>query len=210
NMYKRNTRQLTCLSQRLAGDNPTRTFADNCEKTMPDWITLLRETTLPCTIVSSAPLITNAFKVVDRVISTRESTNLLRRLAYFQLMRLFRSLEAIIESEGKGLNYASSSSHTRIAMDIYIGAQEWPRQPSLRRKITEQRRQMGERIVAIKNLETSSKTLQRVATEVQQACPKQLVPICYHLTKMFESAARQRRPLDIKNISTRINKALMI
>ncbi|KAH8749207.1 hypothetical protein F5883DRAFT_435984, partial [Diaporthe sp. PMI_573] len=60
-----------------------RIFGDNCEKTMLDWIILLRETTLPCTMVSLAPLITTAFKVVDRIILRRESTNLLRRLAYF-------------------------------------------------------------------------------------------------------------------------------
>lgn len=120
---------------------------------MPDWVALLRETTLPSNIPSSDPLITAAFKAVDSIILGRQNTCLLRRLAYFQLMRLFGHLEAIIESERrKGVHYASGYGNMSIAIDIYICAQERPRQPNLRSKIVDQRRRIGRRIVVMSRL----------------------------------------------------------
>lgn len=148
--HNKNLRRLTYLTHRLAGHDPIRTFTDNCKKTMPDWIALLRKTTLPSTIASSDPLITAAFKTVDSIFLRQESPYLLRRLAYFQLMRLFEYLEAIIGSERKKrVHCASGYGNTSIAIDIYIGAQEWPRQPNLRSKIVEYRRRIGKRIIAM-------------------------------------------------------------
>jgi hypothetical protein len=149
-MHKKNLRQATYLTCRLGGHDLVSTFTDNCEKTVPDWIALLHETTLPRAIASSDSRFTAAFKAVDSVILRRQGTYLLRRLAYVQLMRLFGSLEAAIQSERrKGVHHASGYGNTSVAIDIYMNAQECQRGPNLRNKVVEQRRRMGKRVVAI-------------------------------------------------------------
>ncbi|KAL6406016.1 hypothetical protein AUP68_10574 [Ilyonectria robusta] len=66
---------------------------------MAEWNSLKSETALPNVTSSSDPRIIHAFKVVDNVICGRQSSALLRRLAYVQLMRLFTFLEDIIGFE---------------------------------------------------------------------------------------------------------------
>ncbi len=76
----RHLAQVTSLSKRLIGQNLIGTFANNYEKTIPDWIALLRETSLPNSITSEDPCIITAFKVVDTVICS-QGTALLQCLA---------------------------------------------------------------------------------------------------------------------------------
>lgn len=112
--------RVTFLSNRLIGHGPIGTFVGNCEKTLPDWITLLREATLPNGITSTDPRIITAFKAVDNVICG-QGTNTLRRLANVHLIRLFASLEAIIKTD-RDVGRIHRGPHHRddhVPMDIY-------------------------------------------------------------------------------------------
>ncbi|RSL64175.1 hypothetical protein CEP51_013191 [Fusarium floridanum] len=140
---KRKLARVTSLSHRLVGNEPLNSFAENCQKTIADWISLLSKTTLPSDIESSDLCIITAFKAVDSVICGNQGTYLLRRLAYIQLMRLFASLEAIIKSERdtgrifREPGYGNAS----IAIDIYMSAQESHLHPDdLRRELRERKR----------------------------------------------------------------------
>src|SRR4051812_43508417 len=92
---------------------------------MGEWIALLGKTTLPSDIASSDPRIIVAFQAVDSVICG-QGTYLLRRLAYVQLMRLFCSLEAVIQSEREygRLQRKPCYRDKTVAIDIYMSAQE--------------------------------------------------------------------------------------
>ncbi|KAG5802838.1 hypothetical protein H9Q74_011126 [Fusarium xylarioides] len=74
---KRNLARITFLYYRLIRYKLLDSFAHNCEKTIPDWILLLRKTTLPGSISSSHPGIITAFKAVDTVIYGKQGTYLL-------------------------------------------------------------------------------------------------------------------------------------
>ncbi|EEU33806.1 uncharacterized protein NECHADRAFT_89114 [Fusarium vanettenii 77-13-4] len=65
---KRKLARVTSLSHRLVGNEPLNSFAENCQKTIADWISLLSKTTLPSDIESSDPYIITAFKAMDSVI----------------------------------------------------------------------------------------------------------------------------------------------
>ncbi|KAI3333798.1 hypothetical protein F4824DRAFT_512943 [Ustulina deusta] len=124
-VYKRKLARVTSLSKRLIGYDPIGTFADNCEKTLPDWIGLLRKATLPNDITSEDPRIITAFKAVDNVICG-QGTDLLQRLANVQLMRLFGSLKDIIKSDRDNgrIHREPYYRDANVAMDIYLSAQE--------------------------------------------------------------------------------------
>ncbi|KAK4032878.1 hypothetical protein C8A01DRAFT_20124 [Parachaetomium inaequale] len=134
--------RVTTLAYRLVGHDSIHSFAENCEKTMGEWIALLGKTTLPSDIASSDPCIIVAFQAVDGVICGR-GTYLLRRLAYVQLMRLFISLTAIIKSERENGRLHRNPCHrdATVAMDIYMSAQERRSNTrDLRRELQERKR----------------------------------------------------------------------
>ncbi|KND86174.1 hypothetical protein TOPH_09198 [Tolypocladium ophioglossoides CBS 100239] len=140
---KRKLARVTSLSHRLIGHEPLNSFAENCQKTIADWILLLRKTTLPSDIESSDPCIITAFKAVDSIICGQQGTYLLRRLAYVQFMRLFTSLEAIIKSERETRRIFREPGYgnASIAIDIYMSAQESHLHPDkLRRELRERKR----------------------------------------------------------------------
>ncbi|KAK3364104.1 hypothetical protein B0T25DRAFT_445299, partial [Lasiosphaeria hispida] len=56
------------LCNRLIASDTIRNFADNCEKTLLDWVKLLRKITLPTNITSTDPYIIAAFKALDSII----------------------------------------------------------------------------------------------------------------------------------------------
>lgn len=117
--------RVTFLTKKLIGRDPIGTFADNYEKTMPDWMALLRETSLPSGITSEDPRIITAFRVVDSVICGR-GTALLQRLANVQLNRLFSVVKGIVKSERENWRIHREPYYrdAGIAMDIYMSAQE--------------------------------------------------------------------------------------
>ena len=148
---KRNTDKLqqkrlarvNTLCQKLAGYDTFNAFADNCASTVPDWHSLLCKTTLSPDIGRTDPSITAAFKAVDNIITGKEGTYLLRRLAYIRLMQIFVSLEIIIKRERDKAQverlpcYRASS----VAMDLYVSCQEdHSSQINLRDKLQERKR----------------------------------------------------------------------
>lgn len=87
---------------------------------------------------------------MDSIICGYQGTSLLRRLAYVQLMRLFKSVEAVVKSERqKGLHQFVGYGNTSVAIDIYISAQESSPGPKSRSEIVEQRGRIGNRAVAM-------------------------------------------------------------
>ncbi|EXL39880.1 hypothetical protein FOCG_17547 [Fusarium oxysporum f. sp. radicis-lycopersici 26381] len=140
---KENSAYIMSLSYRLVGPESLKAFAENCEKTIPDWYSLLKKTTLPDFADSSHPCIISAFKAVDSIICGKQGTYLLRRLAYIQLMRLFTSLEAMIKSERQAGSIPRKRGHSNanIALDIYLSAQHKTTCISdLRRELKERKR----------------------------------------------------------------------
>lgn len=125
NISTRKRIQVTSLAYKLVGDNPVDLFIKNCTKTLTEWMPLLCITTLPVGITSSDSRIITAFRAIDNIICGQE-TNLLQRLAYIQLAKLFISVEAIIKSDrDKGLICrAPFYRNASIAMEIYTAAQK--------------------------------------------------------------------------------------
>ena len=115
--------RVASFSRQLLGDDTIATFARNFKETLPDWIALLRKTTLPVDITSADPRIMVTFQTVDSIICG-QGTDLLRRLANFQLTRFFKSLEVIIKADrNNGRIHRVPYRDAKIAMDIYLGAQ---------------------------------------------------------------------------------------
>jgi hypothetical protein len=96
--HKRATR-LESLSSRLVRRDAIECFANNCEKIWEDWISLLRKTMLPPNVASLDTQAITAFRAVDSVISEKQSTCVLRWLAYIRLMALFDSLKLVVRAE---------------------------------------------------------------------------------------------------------------
>ncbi|KAL2259549.1 hypothetical protein VTK26DRAFT_6732 [Humicola hyalothermophila] len=135
-------KRVTNLARRLVGENAVNTFTQNCDKTLKQWMPLLAETTLPSDITSSDPCIIAAFQAVDAVICGQGS-DLLRRLAYIQLNRLFVSLEAIIKFDRENWRHPRKPCcrDATVAIDIYMAAQPGHLDTSdLRRKLKERKR----------------------------------------------------------------------
>ncbi|KAI1207646.1 uncharacterized protein F4807DRAFT_462452 [Annulohypoxylon truncatum] len=211
-VYKERLARVTPISKRLVGYDPIRTFAENCEKTLSDWVILLRKTTLPNGIVSEDPRIISAFKAVDSVICG-QGTNMLRRLANVQLMRLFRLLEDIIKSD-RDNGHVHREPYYRdanVAMDIYMSSQETQsNMKELRLKLKQGRKRFSKRWsdlaapsplfvliysdaaeAIVKDFKrVDNATLHMVATSILSICPSQLVSICAHLAEASEAAAR--------------------
>ncbi|EGU82789.1 hypothetical protein FOXB_06696 [Fusarium oxysporum f. sp. conglutinans Fo5176] len=213
NLHEIRKKQSACvisLSHRLIGLNPLGSFAENCEKTIPDWITLLGKTMLPTFINSSHPCIIAAFKAVDSIICGDEGTHLLRRLAYIELMRLFASLEAIIkyERETGRISREPGYGNASLALDIYMSAQEsHPHPNDLRRELREQAAEP-----VVKDFKRfDSATLKLVAARVLEECPKELVQISIQLAERVESAVRSDLLFDMRQVTAaRIRQSLKL
>ncbi|KAK4243201.1 hypothetical protein C7999DRAFT_18418 [Corynascus novoguineensis] len=207
-----NLARVTSLIYRLLGHNPIESFAINCEKTLANWISLLRETTPPHNVSSSDPRWAGAFKVLDSIITGRQGEYLLRRLAYVQLTRLFASLEAVIKSDRDNgrIHREPYYTNAHIAMDIYMSAQERDSNTGeLRRKLRQGRRRFSRRwsdlailaplfvliysdaaeVIINDFKKTDGAALKLVATRILETCPDQLMVICTHLTEAAETAA---------------------
>ena len=142
-LRKRKLLRVTKTFHKLMGHDLINTFANNCEKSMEEWILLLKKTTLPSNITSSDTAIATAFRAVDSVICERQGTYLLRRLAYIQLMRLFASLKDIIQSDRENglIRLEPSERVASIAMKIYLSTQEkYSNTGNLRNELKERKR----------------------------------------------------------------------
>ncbi|KAM7189001.1 hypothetical protein V8F33_010335, partial [Rhypophila sp. PSN 637] len=147
--HKRAT-QLESLSSRLVKPNAIEGFANNCEKIWEDWTSLLRRTTLPPNINSSDTRVIAAFRAVDSVISKKQSTCVLRWLAYVQLMALFDSLKPVVrvERENGKAHRERGNRDISAVIDIYENAQRPSDRRGLRNVIVEHRR-TGKRVESL-------------------------------------------------------------
>ncbi|KAH8891483.1 hypothetical protein GQ53DRAFT_623118, partial [Thozetella sp. PMI_491] len=140
--HKRKLARLESLSHGLVRRDATRCFADNCKNIWEAWTSLLRETTLPPTVASSDTRVIAAFRAVDSAITAKQSTAVLRWLAYARLTALFDSLRPVVRSERKnGESYRERGDRDISAIiDIYENAQRASDRQGLRREILGHRR----------------------------------------------------------------------
>ena len=144
--HKRTTR-LESLPSRLVRHDAIECFANNCEKIWEDWTSLLQKTTLPPNVASSDARVTAAFRAVDSVISGKQSTYVLRWLAYARLMALYDSLKPVVRTEREnGEAYRERGDRDiNAVIDIYENALRPSDRRGLRDVILEHRR-TGKRV----------------------------------------------------------------
>jgi len=117
--------RLESLSSRLVRHDAIEGFANNCEKICEDWTSLLRKTTLPPNVASSDTRVIAAFRAVDSVISGKQSTFVLRWLAYVRLMALCDSLKPVVRAERETgeAHRERGDRDINAVIDIYENAQ---------------------------------------------------------------------------------------
>ncbi|KAI1358866.1 hypothetical protein F5Y08DRAFT_103386 [Xylaria arbuscula] len=200
------------LCRRLIDSDPIHFFAKNCEKTVLPWVEILRQTTPPADITSSDSRFVHAFRFLDTYLcSGGQGTSMLRRLAYFQHLRLSDSLEAIIKTErANGVPRKSGCRDMSIVMDIYESAQGSRLDTgALRRTLYERRRtsrgwttlagpsplfllvysDVAETIIH-RSSGVDKTTMAALAADVYRATPPKLVDVCARITKLAEAASR--------------------
>lgn len=122
-------------------------FAQNYEAVLVSWVALLRNTSFVGNTSSCDPRIVVALKTLDRVVTGREGTQLLARLAYVHLMRLFEHLEKMIATDRRNrvvhreIGYGNAS----IALDIYMSAQDGFTDATSQRRELIERKRVGRR-----------------------------------------------------------------
>ena len=116
------------IASRIVRGDVLTFFADNCEMVLAGWISILQKTTLPTNIASSDPRIVTAFKELDSIICGRDSTRILQRLAYIQLLRVFEFLERIIGSDHRNgvVKLRPGYGCSSVAVEIYMSSQGRP------------------------------------------------------------------------------------
>ncbi|KAH8910569.1 hypothetical protein BR93DRAFT_274883 [Coniochaeta sp. PMI_546] len=147
--HKRAT-QLKSLSSRLVRPDAIECFANNCEKIWEDWTSLLRKTTLPPNVASSDTRVIAAFRALGSVISEKQSTCVLRWLAYARLMALFDSLKPVLKAERENGDAHRERGDRDISavIDIYENAQRPSDRRGLRDVILKHRR-TGKRVESL-------------------------------------------------------------
>jgi len=140
--------RLESLSRRVVRRDAIECFADNCEKIWEDWTSLLRMTTLPPNIASSDTRVIAAFRAVDSVISEKQSTGVLRWLAYFRLMTLFDSLMPVVKSERENgeAHRERGDRDVSAIIDIYENARRRCSNMRGSRNVIKEQRRTGKRV----------------------------------------------------------------
>ncbi|KAH8755008.1 hypothetical protein F5883DRAFT_504729 [Diaporthe sp. PMI_573] len=198
--------------RRLVKDEAITFFNANIENFLSDWITVVEQTNLPSNIASSDPYVITVFKRLDSMIDAGESIRF--RLAYIQLMRVFQSLERIIDAERRAgrIRKERGKGNATVAMKIYRSAQP----PHVSRHRPKKRKQIArwwttfagpsplfvtiyseaaEKI--IKNCRKKDKqTLEALASTILQNAPGELVKACVGLAEIAELAIRPDQTLD--------------
>ncbi|KAI0804238.1 hypothetical protein GGR55DRAFT_324178 [Xylaria sp. FL0064] len=210
------------LSRRLIGSDPIHFFAKNCKETISPWVAILRRTTPPADITSSDPRFVAAFRFLDTYLcSGGQGTSMLRRLAYFQHLRLSDSLEAIIKTErANGVPRKSGYRDISIVMDIYERAQVSRIDTgALRRTLYERRRtsrgwttlagpsplfllvysDVAETIIH-RSSGVDKTTMATLAANVYRATPSGLVDVCARITELAEAASRSGRMEELHKV----------
>lgn len=155
-----NDRVLTQLSQCIFGWAPGHTFVDNCKKTLADWASLLAKVIVPEDVASGDPGFVAAFAILEGVLSGNQTTALLRRLAFVEMMRLSDTLQVVIKSErdNRRLYRPSGCGDASMVMDVHGRALQSNNNSSSSgkplaneevRRIVRERRRTGRRYVCL-------------------------------------------------------------
>ncbi|CVL00273.1 uncharacterized protein FMAN_09779 [Fusarium mangiferae] len=133
------------ICHKLLGVEPLQTFNGNHKKVIADWNLLKSKTDMPNLDSSSDPRIIESFKVIDLVLSGKEGSTLLRRLAYVRLMDLFSFVEGVVRKERQSRRVIRERYYrdASIALDIYMSAQEDTSNPDRVRKQLLERKRIG-------------------------------------------------------------------
>ncbi|KAK4096497.1 hypothetical protein N658DRAFT_398838, partial [Parathielavia hyrcaniae] len=140
--------RLESLSGRLVRRDAIECFASNCEKIWGDWTSLPRKTTLPPHVASSDTRVIAAFRAVDDVISGKQSTRVVRWLAYMRLMALFDHLKRVVKSERENGEAHRECGDRDISaiMDIYENARRRCSNTRASRNAIAEHRRTGKRV----------------------------------------------------------------
>ena len=141
-LSERDISRIQEISSKLARDGTVNFFTEIGRLTLINGAYLIRQTTIPINIKSSDPHILDAFRTIDNIILSPKD-ELLKRIAYMQLMSVFNSLKKIVSADRLNglIHRATGYRDATIAIDIYANAQEKKESiPSLRRKLLERKR----------------------------------------------------------------------
>ncbi|KAL2199484.1 hypothetical protein P885DRAFT_19918, partial [Corynascus similis CBS 632.67] len=118
-----------------------------------DWTSLLRKTTLPPNVASSDARVIAAFRAIDSVISGKQSTCVLRWLAYVRLIGLCNSLKPVVraEKENGEAHRGRGDRDISAVIDIYENALRPSDRQGLRGTILEHQR-AGKRVNSLAGL----------------------------------------------------------
>ncbi|KAI0976381.1 hypothetical protein F4678DRAFT_416858 [Xylaria arbuscula] len=92
------TAKAQLMTNMLVPKAPLERFLQHYEEALTNWISLVKATTLPTNTNSSSDIVKNAFDAVGRAMT---GPGLFARLAYVRFLKLFDSLEILIQSERK-------------------------------------------------------------------------------------------------------------
>ena len=140
-LSERDISRIQEISSKLARDGTVNFFTEIGRLTLINGAYLIRQTTIPINIKSSDPHILDAFRTIDNIILSPKD-ELLKRIAYMQLMSVFNSLKKIVSADRSNglIHRATGYRDATIAIDIYASAQKKENIPLLRRKLLERKR----------------------------------------------------------------------
>ena len=141
-LSERDMSRIQEISSKLARDGTVNFLTEIGRLTLINGTYLIRQTTIPVHIQSSDPRILGAFRTIDNIILGPKD-DLLKRIAYMQLMNVFNSLEKIISADRSNglIHRATGYRDATVAIDIYASAQEKNGNiPLLRRNLLERKR----------------------------------------------------------------------
>lgn len=139
---KRDTFRIQEISFKLTHNGTVNFLTEIGRLTLINGTYLIRQTIIPVHIQNSDPRILGAFRTIDNIILGPKD-ELLKRIAYTQLINVFNSLEKIISADrSNGLIHgATGYRDATIAIDIYANAQKKKENMKLlRRKLLKRKR----------------------------------------------------------------------
>lgn len=114
------------LAQSIIRPNAKMFLAEHYKSILDGWVFLLRHATLPNNTTNTDDAVISAFQTLDAIILTRNSAStLFSRLAYVLLLKLHRSLEAVVRADIKKGRIKGEQGYRSISIvyDIYTNAQ---------------------------------------------------------------------------------------
>jgi hypothetical protein len=120
-------------------------FVGNYQYALDHWVSLQMGPALPNDVKSSDARVVAAFRVLDNAIAKEQG--MLSRLAYMQLIRMFRELEDRVAADRQRGQVHRDTGYrdASVALDIYMSAQDGSPDPTTLRRALLERKRMGRR-----------------------------------------------------------------